>query len=57
MRQENIVATWHGLESLAVMDFDAGTVFSSTPSGTLVKGYATTSLHTPETDPNYIFHE
>lgn len=45
MQQENIVSTWHGLEPLTVMDFNAGTVFSGTSSDKLVKGYATTSLY------------
>ena len=45
------------LQSLQVVDFDAGTVFSGTPSGKMVKGYAAPSLFTPAVDPNYIFHE
>lgn len=45
------------LQSLQVTDFDAGTVFSGTPSGKMVKGYAAPSLFTPAVDPNYIFHE
>lgn len=45
------------LENLTVTDFDAGTVFSGTPSGRAVKGYAAPSLFTPAVDPNYIFHE
>ena len=45
------------LQSLQVTDFDAGTVFSGTPSGRMVKGYAAPSLFTPAVDPNYIFHE
>ena len=50
-------AVMASLESLVVMDFDAGTVFSGQPSGKLVKGYATSSPFTPTTDNNYIFHE
>lgn len=45
------------LQSLQVVDFDAGIVFSGTPSGKMVKGYAAPSLFTPAVDPNYIFHE
>lgn len=45
------------LENLTITDLDAGTVFSGTPSGKTVKGYAAPSLFTPTVDPNYIFHE
>lgn len=45
------------LQSLQIADFDAGTVFSGSPSGKKVKGYAAPSLFTPAVDPNYIFHE
>ena len=45
------------LQSLVPMDFDAGTVFSGSPSGKTVKGYATASPFTPAVDDNYIFHE
>ena len=45
------------LQSLQIADFDTGTVFSGTPSGKMVKGYAAPSLFTPAADPNYIFHE
>lgn len=45
------------LQSLQVTEFDAGTVFSGTPSGKMVKGYAAPSLFTPAVDSNYIFHE
>lgn len=49
--------TIHILENLTITDFDAGAVFSGTPSGRMVKGYAAPSLSTPAVDPNYIFHE
>ena len=45
------------LNSLVPVDFDAGTVFSGTPSGTPVKGYAEATPYTPTMNPNYIFHE
>lgn len=45
------------LKSLTAIDFDAGTVFSGSPSGKTVKGYTAASLFTPSVDPNYIFHE
>lgn len=45
------------LSSLQPADLDAGEVFSGSPSGTMVKGYAEASLFTPEIDSNYIFHE
>lgn len=49
--------TIHTLENLTITDFDAGTVFSGTPSGKTVKGYAAASPFTPAVDGNYIFHE
>lgn len=45
------------LQSLQLADFDAGAVFSGSPSGKTVKGYAAPSPFTPAVDPNYIFHE
>ena len=45
------------LQSLQPAAFDAGAVFSGTPSGKYVKGYAAPSLFTPAIDGNYIFHE
>ena len=45
------------LNSLVPVDFDAGTVFSGTLSGTPVKGYAEATPYTPTMNPNYIFHE
>lgn len=39
--------TIHTLENLTITDFDAGTVFSGTPSGKMVKGYAAPSPFTP----------
>ena len=44
------------LQSLQPAAFDAGAVFSGTPSGKHVKGYAAPSLFTPAIDGNYIFH-
>lgn len=45
------------LQSLQPAAFDAGAVFSGTPSSKHVKGYAAPSLFTPTVDPNYIFHK
>ena len=45
------------LQSLQVKDFDAGTIFSGSPSGRMVKGYAERSPFTPVVNPHYIFHE
>jgi cobaltochelatase CobS len=45
------------LTKLTPADLDAGTVFSGSPSGKIVKGYATPSPFTPLPDNNYIFHE
>ena len=35
------------LENLTITDFDTGTVFSGTPSGKMVKGYAVPLPLTP----------
>ena len=51
---ENTIAI---LQSLQPAAFDAGTLFSGTPSGKMVKGYAVPSPFTPAVDGNYIFHE
>lgn len=45
------------LASLTPTNLDAGTVFSGSPSGRMVKGYATRNLFTPTENPHYIFHE
>ena len=45
------------LGSLQPTDLDAGQVFSGKPSGTTVRGYATSSAYTPAIDPGYVFHE
>jgi cobaltochelatase CobS len=45
------------LENLTPADLDAGTVFSGSPSGKTVKGYAAATPFTPAVDANYIFHE
>lgn len=45
------------LQSLQPTTFDAGAVFSGTPSGHQVQGYASPNPFTPARDPNYIFHE
>ena len=42
---------------LVPMDLDAGDVFSGTPSGRMVKGYAAPSPFTPALQPGYMFHE
>ena len=49
--------TIHIFENLTVTDFDAGAVFSGSPSGKVVKGYAAPSPFSPAIDANYIFHE
>jgi cobaltochelatase CobS len=45
------------LEALTPSDLDAGTVFSGTPSGKIVRGFATAMAFTPVVDTKYIFHE
>ena len=45
------------LESLKIMDLDAGKVFSGKESSRKIKGYDKASSFTPEIDSNYIFHE
>jgi hypothetical protein len=45
------------LESLQPTALDAGEVFSGTPSGHQVQGFASPNPFTPIRDPNYIFHE
>lgn len=45
------------LKSIQKVDLDAGTVFSGTPSGTKVKGYAKATPFTPKINPDYVFHE
>lgn len=45
------------LASLQPADLDAGTVFSGSPSGRPIKGYAVPSMFTPKADPLYQFHE
>jgi cobaltochelatase CobS len=45
------------LENLQPADLDAGAVFSGSPSGRMVRGYATPNAFTPDVDKNYIFHE
>lgn len=45
------------LQNLNATDLDAGSIFSGSPSGTIVKGYKVPSSYTPEQDPNYLFHE
>lgn len=44
---ENTIAI---LQSLQLAAFDAGTVFSGTPSGKMVKGFTTPTLFTPVVD-------
>lgn len=50
-------STFSHLQSLLPADLDAGEVFSGTPSGHMVKGFAAPSAFTPAVDSNYIFHE
>lgn len=45
------------LKRLKPVELDAGLVFSGSPSGTLVKGYAKQCKYTPKIAPDYIFHE
>ena len=45
------------LQTLVPAELDAGAVFSGTPSGRSVKGYAAASAFTPTLNPGYIFHE
>lgn len=45
------------LSSLIPLDLDAGQVFSGTPSGRMVKGFAKPCAYTPTSDPDYLFHE
>ena len=45
------------LGNLVVREFDAGTVFSGSASGKLVRGFAEANVFVPAVDANYIFHE
>jgi cobaltochelatase CobS len=45
------------LENLQPADLDAGTVFSGSPSGRMVRGFTSATPFTPVVDANYIFHE
>lgn len=45
------------LENLQATEFDAGAVFSGTPSGKNIRGYAGKCACTPQADLSYIFHE
>jgi cobaltochelatase CobS len=45
------------LKTLTPADLDAGSVFSGSASGKIVKGFAAPSLFTPAVDKNYLFHE
>ena len=40
-----------------IIDLDAGAVFSGTPSGRVIKGFDKPCAHTPNIDPDYVFHE
>jgi len=51
------MSTHSDLENLVITDLDAGLVFSGSPSGRMVKGYAERSPFTPAVNPHYIFHE
>ena len=50
-------ASLQQLESLTPVELDAGTVFSGTPSGRMIRGYAQPTAYTPKVDPLYQFHE
>ncbi|MCK9241257.1 CbbQ/NirQ/NorQ/GpvN family protein [Desulfocurvus sp.] len=41
----------------APVDFDAGAVFSGSPSGRIVRGYENPGPHTPVPESDYVFHE
>jgi cobaltochelatase CobS len=45
------------LKTLIPADLDAGTVFSGSASGKIVKRFTARSMFTPAVDKNYIFHE
>ncbi|SHN72715.1 AAA family ATPase [Desulfovibrio litoralis] len=45
------------LQTLQTTEFDAGTVFSGTPSGKMIQAYAESTAFTPALNPHYIFHE
>jgi len=45
------------LESLKIVEFDAGKIFSGKASSRKIKGFEKASSFTPEIDRNYIFHE
>ena len=45
------------LNLLAPTELDAGQVFSGTPSGKSVQGFAAPCSYTPTPSPDYIFHE
>ena len=45
------------LQALNIIDMDAGTVFSNTPSGRMIKGYDEPNSFTPKINSNYLFHE
>ncbi len=45
------------LSTLQTIDADAGTVFSGTPSGRMVRAFDRPCLHTPTIDPTYLFHD
>ncbi len=45
------------LQNLVPADLDAGLVFSGSPSGKIVRGFAAPNAFTPKIDPNYLFHD
>ncbi|MDR2460919.1 MAG: AAA family ATPase [Deltaproteobacteria bacterium] len=45
------------LKNLVTKDFDAGLIFSSQASGSIIKGFDSPSYFSPNIDDNYIFHE
>jgi cobaltochelatase CobS len=56
--EQNMTNTIHDeLEKLQAVELDAGTVFSGSSSGRIIRGYASPCSYTPTPDPGYIFHE
>ncbi len=45
------------LDNLSVIDMDAGELFSGSPSGRAIKGFATPCGFTPRIDVDYLFHD
>lgn len=45
------------LAKLKPAKFDAGQIFSGSPSGTMVEGYEAPTIYTPKIDPSYTLHD